>query len=109
MPKGRENVYVCRKCGGHTVTIDRDEGTTPFMITCRAGDIITEDGLRIPGSCNGDAHSSFYPPGPRPPHIEPPKWEWYKPDGLEIRDITELNTLQHIALGGLLIRPIVSL
>src|SRR3974377_965449 len=30
-----ENVYTCRKCGGHTVTVDRDEGVTPFMIGCR--------------------------------------------------------------------------
>ena len=34
--KGEENVYVCQKCGGLTVTLDRDQGTTPFMIGCRA-------------------------------------------------------------------------
>ena len=30
------NVYVCQKCGGLTVTVDVDEGVTPFMLGCRA-------------------------------------------------------------------------
>ncbi|MDO8476746.1 MAG: hypothetical protein Q7W02_11280 [Candidatus Rokubacteria bacterium] len=33
---GKVNVYVCPKCGRGTVTIDRDEGTTPFLLRCRA-------------------------------------------------------------------------
>lgn len=36
MNEPRINVYVCRKCGGHTVTVDVDDGVTPFMIGCHA-------------------------------------------------------------------------
>ena len=33
---GYKNIYTCPKCGGQTVTIDVDEGVTPFMLRCRA-------------------------------------------------------------------------
>lgn len=97
MPKDRENVYTCPVCSGHTVTIDRDEGVTPFMIGCRASGKV--------GDCNGKAESSFYPPGPRPDHIPAPSWEWYKPDQTKFDTLSRWE-LEHVAKGGLLIRKI---
>jgi len=93
---GNTNVYVCDKCGGYTVTIDRDEGTTPFMIGCRASGGLTR-------TCRGMAQSSFY--RQRFPH-GPPEWEWYKPDSAEIHRMKNRAELQHVAMGGLLLRPI---
>src|SRR5687768_10420783 len=34
--QGKKNIYVCDACKGHIVTVDRDHGVTPFMITCHA-------------------------------------------------------------------------
>ena len=31
---GRENPYVCQKCGHITNTVHAVDGTTPFMIPC---------------------------------------------------------------------------
>lgn len=98
VPRRRENVYTCQKCKGLTVTIDVDEGTTPFMIRCRAQD--------LPGLgpvCKGDAYSSFYPKGPRPAHIPAPEWEWYRPDDDETSKCNAA-TKEHIRMGGLLLR-----
>jgi len=96
---GRENVYVCTRCHGLTVTIDVDAGTTPFAIDCRAS------GRR--GDCRALAHSSFYPEGPRPTHIPPPAWEWYKPSDVEARraDKKAPGMLDHARRGGLFLRP----
>ena len=88
----RENVYVCEDCGGYTVTVDVDEGTTPFMIQCLVND-----------DCAGWAHSSFYPKGPRPSHILTPEWEWYKPTGDTFARLSH-EMKKHINLGGLDIR-----
>lgn len=49
MSKGQKNVYVCQLCGGEVVTVDADEGVTPFMIECRSTP-----------ECEGDMYSSFY-------------------------------------------------
>ena len=95
----RENVYTCQKCGGLTVTIDIDEGTTPFMIRCRAKDVFA---LAVP-YCDGQAVSSFYPKGPRPAHIPAPEWEWYRPDDDETSK-QNAATKEHIERGGLLLR-----
>ena len=45
----RLNRYTCSKCAGAIVTIDRDEGVTPFMLQCRATQ-----------GCRGSMYSSFY-------------------------------------------------
>lgn len=38
MNESRINVYICEKCGGHTTTVDVDEGVTPFMMyVCTCG------------------------------------------------------------------------
>ena len=95
MPKKRENVYVCEECGGYTVTVDIDEGVTPFMLGCRAsGD---ED------SCDGMAMSQFYPEGRRPPYIPAPEWEWYRPGAEELEGETPAMQA-HAGMGGLFLR-----
>lgn len=93
---GRMNVYTCRLCRGYTVTIDRDEGTTPFLIGCRASG--------REGDCKGQAESAFYPQGPKPPHIPEPAWEWVTFSG----DIEKLPPMQreHARLGGLFLQKI---
>lgn len=97
--KGRENVYTCAKCGGYTVTVDLDEGTTPFMIGCRASGRERE--------CDGLASSAFYPPGPRPAHIPPAAWEWYRPTRQQAKRLDRKwpGMLDHVARGGLHLRP----
>jgi len=55
------------------------------------------------GDCPGMAASQFYPRGPRPPHIPPPAWEWYKPDTSELsRSSREMR--EHAEKGGLFLR-----
>lgn len=91
MPKYATNVYTCNKCKGRTVTIDIDEGVTPFMLNCRAsGDEET---------CNGMAESSFYN---NPLNLEP-QWEWYRPDTIE-RANSSIGMREHANKGGLFIR-----
>ena len=94
---GAENVYTCPICHGYTVTIDRAEGVTPFMLDCRASG--------KPGDCNGKAESSFYPKGPRPKHIPAPSWEWYKPEADEYKFLSG-PIKDHVDMGGLLLRKI---
>lgn len=95
--KGRENVYTCPDCGGYTVTVDRDEGTTPAFLDCRA---------RV--GCKGMAASAWYPSGPRPGHIPPPAWEWYRPDAAETKRLKRkwFGAWEHVRAGGLLLRKI---
>lgn len=91
---GRENVYVCPECNGYTVTIDVDEGVTPFLLKCRAkGD----------GMCTGMAVSSCYPKGPRPTNMPAPAWEWYKPKGMDYQKLSS-EMKRHVDKGGLYIR-----
>ncbi len=97
MPKGAENVYTCRVCHGYTVTVDRDEGVTPFLLDCRASGKW--------GDCSGQAESAFYPKGPRPLHIPAPAWEWYKPEADEYKWLSGAIK-EHVDQGGLLIRKI---
>lgn len=125
MNEPRINVYVCQKCGGHTVTVDVDEGVTPFMIGCHAKEadvhpaesgskafeeLLERDlGVRIKSrnllkvKCDGMAHSSFYPRGPRPSWIGEPKWEWYKPSVEESEKMSS-GARRHVEKGGLLMR-----
>jgi hypothetical protein len=88
-PVGRLNRYTCQTCGGHTITIDRDEGVTPFMLLCRA----TKD-------CVGHMYSSFYRA------VEGvPTYEWRKPTLAEYAAMSPAMR-DHIDRGGLDIHPI---
>ena len=88
MSKGKKNGYTCQKCNGQIVTIDIDDGVTPFAIACRA----TKD-------CDGLMYSAFY----SIPQFLPAQYEWFKPKSLKGygREMKE-----HIRKGGLDMREI---
>lgn len=89
MSKGKKNVYVCSACGHQTVTIDIDEGTTPFMISCI--------------KCDEAAYSQFYADGAQG---MTPTHEWRKPAEKEREELLKLSpeTLtEHVDRGGLLL------
>lgn len=71
MSIGDKNLYRCQKCGKSIVTIDLDEGVTPFMIECRAT-----------LGCDGDMYSSLYKLNPLQKAI-PPSYEWFKPTSFD--------------------------
>lgn len=83
---GKKNIYTCQKCGMAVVTIDMDDGVTPFMLDCRA----TKD-------CDGIMHSAFYSV---PQRLEP-DFEWFKPKSIEGYS-PEMQ--RHLEMGGLDIR-----
>jgi len=88
---GRKNIYVCEKCRGHIVTRDLDEGTTPFMMKCRA----TEN-------CTGTMQSSMYrvfDGRMRASH------EWFKPDPSSWPTY-KTGMQEHLRMGGLVLREI---
>lgn len=87
--KGKKNVYTCPECGNHIVTVDRDDGTTPFLTMCKAD----------PSACRGMMQSAFY----RVDQSLVPSHEWYKPDDVsgETPAVKE-----HVRMGGLLLREI---
>ena len=89
---GAINAWVCETCGLATVAVHRDEGTTPYMLGCRA----------LPG-CTGVGRSMFYraPEGGWPE----PRWEWYRPEGADLAAMSPAMR-DHIERGGLEIRLI---
>jgi len=92
MNKGKKNIYTCKICGGKIVTIDKDDGITPFMIDCQVNE-----------KCEGYMHSSFYAIDQS---LEP-KFEWCRPDSLDIYPEEFREAMkEHIDKGGLDIRRI---
>jgi hypothetical protein len=85
--QGKKNIYKC-EAAHITVTIDRDEGVTPFMIKCP--------------ECGEYARSKMYHPQCQ---FFDPKYEWYSPDTAE-RETLPASSLEHVERGGLLIRPL---
>jgi hypothetical protein len=90
----RLNAYTCSTCGGKTVTIDIDDGVTPFMLNCRASG-------KASGGCPGTAQSAMYRVNPAT--IGEPAWEWYKPTEAATRKLSA-GMQEHVRSGGLLIR-----
>jgi hypothetical protein len=90
--EGKKNVYVCPK-GHKTVTVDKDYGTTPFMMRCRQRD---DDGKH---NCTEMSKSSFY----QVDQALEPEYEWYKPS-----ELNGLNSAEreHVKMGGLMLRKI---
>lgn len=89
----KRNAYTCQTCGKTVITEDADEGTTPFMLGCRA----------TPG-CSGMAQSHFY----RGPTVESDKaasFVWRKPTAAEYKKSSR-GMKQHFDMGGLDIYPI---
>jgi hypothetical protein len=97
---GKTNMYVCDR-NHQTVTIDRVEGTTPFIIACPTCKTFFNE--------QRDAQSRMYrvSQGLNPTH------EFYKPTAEELEKLkTECSThsyynlRQHVDQGGLLLRKI---
>lgn len=87
MPQNKKNIYTCKKCSQQIVTIDIDEGTTPFFLKCRA----------TPG-CQGMMFSKSYM---GVPEEAVPDYEWFKP--LSLKGYNQAMR-DHIGMGGLDIR-----
>lgn len=104
--KERMNLYMCQY-GCHNVTVDVDEGVTPFMIDCEfrgRPDRPLNPNYAKDGRCVGVAKSTFYPqqlppgaPYPKPTH------EWYRPSKEEL-SMLSLAEIEHVNNGGLLLR-----
>lgn len=85
----RLNRYDCNSCGGHIITVDRDNGVTPFALACRATK-----------GCNGDMYSSFYRGV-----FGRPTFEWRKATPAEYA-AASAGMKAHFAQGGLDLHPI---
>lgn len=83
---GMKNGYTCQDCGKSIVTINIDDGTTPFMILCRATK-----------GCEGMMYSSFY----SIPQGLPAQYEWFKPKSF---DGYSPEMKEHFRKGGLDLR-----
>lgn len=89
--KGKKNIYVCDKCKGHVVTVDIDEGVTPFMIRCHAT-----------AFCKGEMKSSMYRVFDQDMRAG---FEWYRPTAPEV---VAPHLQPHVEQGGLLFRKVTS-
>lgn len=87
----KKNIYLCQYCGRGFVSIDIDDGTTPFMTGCIV--------------CKGTAVSMMY----QCPQVVlaeiPAALEWYKPKALEYPSLPQ-HTRNHVDKGGLISRVI---
>ena len=90
--QGAENAYTCQTCRKTVVTINRAEGTTPFMLSCQ-----------VTAGCSGRMTSHFYK---LPQDAPEPSIEWYRP--ATRRAIRRLSDWErdHVQRGGLLYRKI---
>lgn len=103
--RGEVNGYICQRCGEVTMVVLVDDGTTPFMIACRA------EGLDpTAAKCKGTAESMFYPRSPLPPGYRAilleRGWEWYAASKGQLRRFRKRNPglYDHCSKGGLLLR-----
>ena len=87
--KGMKNIYLCQNCGRGHVSIDIDEGTTPYITPCL--------------SCKGEAVSMFYAAPQEVLADIPAAQEWYRPSILEIGTLPG-PVMAHVKAGGLLPR-----
>jgi len=87
--QNKKNIYTCEVCHDHVVTVDIDEGVTPFMIDCKC----------TPG-CKGMMKSSMYRVFDQSMKAG---WEWYRPT-----DVSGLSrwSLDHVSKGGLILRQV---
>lgn len=89
---GKINAYTCEKCARKIITINLDDGVTPFMTGCPY--------------CGSPAQSAFY----RVPQTMSASHEWYLPGAEEIAAMKKypelLQTVEHIGRGGLMLRKI---
>lgn len=83
--KEKKNAYQCEECASWIVTIDREQGVTPFMVGC--------------GKCGAMAQSKMY----RVSCSMEPTHEWFRPETLE--GLSQWSA-DHVRNGGLLLRRI---
>jgi hypothetical protein len=86
--RNEKNVYECESCHGQIVTVNADDGTTPYMVRCR-----------VTSGCMGFMASHFY----RVDQTLEAQHEWFKPTSLSGYNQA---TQTHIEKGGLLLRKI---
>lgn len=67
----RRNIYICQGCAEPVVTVDVDEGVTPFMIPCML--------------CGATMHSLFYPKKHYLYNMHRVRFEWSKPTKEDIQ------------------------
>lgn len=101
----RFNNYRCQY-GCLNVTVDVDNGVTPYMIKCTS---ISKPGRKLvpeltgkDGECVGMATSSMYPTEGIPANLKA-TYEWYKPSQEEMLKLHEQQK-EHVSKGGLLLR-----
>lgn len=87
--KDEKNIYVCRVCRRHIVTVDLHDGTTPFLIECQ-----------INRECVGQMVSSMYRVFDQTIR---PTYEWFKPETTE--GLCPW-TKDHVEKGGLILREV---
>jgi hypothetical protein len=85
-PRQRKmNLYGCESgCGFWLVSEDLVEGVTPFLMSCRCGEL---------------AASAFYRV-PRAVYFLPADVEWYRPEPEELAQLSDA-VQEHVAKGGL--------
>ena len=83
----KKNAYKCRKCNLRIITVDRDQGTTPFIIPCV--------------TCRGEAESDMY----RVYQQTIPTHEWYHPNAEEYAALSLIEQ-EHVNTFSLLLRKI---
>lgn len=87
--QGKLNRYTCGKCMQSIITVDRDDGTTPYAINCYCT-----------AQCGGMMTSAFYKAvDGRPTH------EWRRPTIAEFNKLNGWNR-EHVRKGGLILFPI---
>lgn len=110
---GKKNGYTCQGCGWRIVTVNVDDGTTPFMVGCE--NPLPTDGekekgraasgpIRFEKGCGAMMQSHFY----RIPQDLEPSHEWHSPDERERKQMRRKGdpNLEHVERGGLLLRRI---
>lgn len=98
--KGKKNRYVCDTCGRSIITINRDEGTTPFQICC------CESGTQCPGGMSSAL--CRLADDPKPTH------QWIRPTEAQIGKQCRDLGFDHIPVsfsnfygqGGLMLMPL---
>jgi hypothetical protein len=101
---GAVNFYLCPE--GHiTVTIDRDNGVTPFIIWCEHEDFLASAAKRgASRKCGREAQSAFYRVSES--YASRATHEFYRPTFEYYQNIKSKALKEHIERGGLAFRKI---
>lgn len=86
--QNKRNIYVCEACKEHIVTVDIDDGVTPFMIGCQCTD-----------GCKGMMVSSMYRVWDQSMKAS---HEWRRPPASVWGELSP-GALAHVQKGGLIL------